>query len=68
MSRTRTRARLSRMPGIWRGNNKQFLIDTNIGKESWNEWQEWIESVNDDLPEPEALESVWDNMPEQHAI
>ena len=57
-------SRLSRMPGIWRGNNKQFLIDTNIGKESWNEWQEWIESVNDDLPEPEALESVWDNMPE----
>lgn len=57
-------SRLSRMPGIWRGNNKQFLIDTNIGKESWNEWQEWIESVNDDLPEPEALDSVWDNMPE----
>ena len=57
-------SRLSRMPGIWRGNNKQFMIDTNIGKESWNEWQEWIESVNDDLPEPEALESVWDNMPE----
>ena len=57
-------SRLSRMPGIIRGNNKQFLIDTNIGKESWNEWQEWIESVNDDLPEPEALDSVWDNMPE----
>ena len=57
-------SRLSRMPGIQRGNNKQFLIDTNIGKESWNEWQEWIESVNDDLPEPEALDSVWDHMPE----
>ena len=39
-------------------------MDTNIGKSSWNEWYEWIEGVNDDLPEPEGLESVWDNLPE----
>ncbi|MGI6751103.1 MAG: AAA family ATPase [Anaerovoracaceae bacterium] len=57
-------SRLSRMPGILRNGNKQFLIDTNIGKESWKEWYEWIESVNDDLPEPENMESVWDNLPE----
>ena len=43
---------------------KQFIVDTNIGKSSWNEWYEWIEGVNDDLPEPEGLESVWDNLPE----
>lgn len=57
-------SRLSRMPGIIRNGNKQFLIDTNIGKQSWNEWYEWIESVNDDLPEPESLESVWEDLPE----
>ncbi|MDD3404091.1 MAG: AAA family ATPase [Hespellia sp.] len=56
-------SRLSRLPGIERNGNKQFLVDTNIGKESWNEWHEWIESVNDDLPEPESLDSVWDNLP-----
>lgn len=60
----RNPSRLSRMPGIQRGEHKQFLVDTNIGKESWNEWYEWIESVNDDLPDPEGLEAVWENLPE----
>lgn len=63
-TQNRNPSRLSRMPGIIRGEKKQFLVDVNIGKESWNEWYEWIESVNDDLPEPESLESVWDDMPE----
>ena len=57
-------SRLSRMPGVERAGKKQFLIATNIGKGSWNEWYEWIESVNDDLPEPEALGNVWDDLPE----
>lgn len=57
-------SRLSRMPGVTRNGKKQFLVDTNIGKESWEEWVEWIESVNDDLPDPESLESVWEDLPE----
>lgn len=57
-------SRLSRMPGVIRNGHKQFIIDTNIGKSDWNEWKEWIDSVNDDLPEPESLEDFWDNMPE----
>ncbi len=57
-------SRLSRMPGAVRGGHKQFLLDTNIGKESWEEWQEYIESINDDLPDPESLEAVWENLPE----
>ncbi|MFV0393475.1 MAG: AAA family ATPase, partial [Coprobacillaceae bacterium] len=57
-------SRLSRMPGIMRKGEKQFLIDTNIGKETWEEWHEWIEAVNDDLPDPESLEDVWSNLPE----
>ena len=57
-------SRLSRLPGIMRNGHKQFLIDTNIGKSSWDEWKEWIESINDDLPDPEGLDSVWDNLPE----
>ena len=63
-TQNRNPSRLSRMPGVERSGRKQFLVDTNIGKESWNEWQEWIESVNDDLPDPEGLESVWDHLPE----
>lgn len=57
-------SRLSRMPGVERGNKKQYLLDTNIGKASWDEWKEWIESVNDDLPDPESIASVWDELPE----
>lgn len=56
-------SRLSRMPGVMRNGKKQFLMDTNIGKESWNDWKEWIESVNDDLPEPESLNEYWNDLP-----
>lgn len=57
-------SRLSRMPGITRNGNKQFLVDTNIGKESWEAWKEWIESVNDNLPEFESLSDCWNDMPD----
>lgn len=63
-SQNRNPSRLSRMPGILRGGHRQFLVDTNIGKASYAEWQEWIESVNDDLPEPESMADAWDNLPE----
>lgn len=57
-------SRLSRMPGIIRKDRKQFIVDTNIGKASWEEWSEWVEGVNDNLPDPENLSVVWDHMPE----
>ena len=57
-------SRLSRMPGIMRKGKKQYLLDTNIGKSDWNEWKDWIESINDDLPDPESLAAEWDNLPE----
>lgn len=63
-TQNRNPSRLSRMPGILRGGQEQFLVGTNIGKESWNEWQEWIEGINDDLPDPESLKSVWDHLPD----
>lgn len=49
----RNPSRLSRMPGVTRKGSKQFLAGTSMGKASWNEWREWIESVSDDLPDPE---------------
>ncbi len=57
-------SRLSRMPGVLRGEHKQFLMGTNLGKGSFKEWQEWIESVTDELPNPESLEDVWEDLPE----
>ena len=63
-NQNRNPSRLSRMPGVIRGDKKQFLVDTNIGKENWQEWFEWIEGINDDLPEPESMAEAWDNLPE----
>ena len=63
-TQNRNPSRLSRMPGVIRNGHKQFLVDTNIGKESWDEWYEWIESINDDLPEPESLVEFWNNLPQ----
>ncbi|OAS21153.1 AAA family ATPase [Paenibacillus oryzisoli] len=59
----RNPSRLSRMPGVERNGKKQFIVDTNIGKNSWTEWNEWIEGVNDDLPDPENLTDYWNDMP-----
>lgn len=58
-------SRLSRLPGVTRNGHKQFIVEQNIGKETFNEWKEWIEEVNDDLPDPESLADVWFDMPEK---
>ena len=63
-TQNRNPSRLSRIPGVQRGENRQFLVDTNIGKASWNEWRDWIESINDDLPNFENAADFWDNLPE----
>lgn len=60
----RNPSRLSRLPGVMRAGKKQFLVDTNIGKGSWEEWAEWISLVNDNLPGMERLSASWNNMPD----
>lgn len=57
-------SRLSRMPGVTRGGRKQWLVATDVGCASWAEWREWVAEQTDDLPEPENLASVWDDMPD----
>lgn len=61
----RNPSRLSRLPGVERNGNKQFIVDQNIGKSTYEEWHEWIEGINDDLPDPDSLADVWNNMPEK---
>ena len=62
-SQNRNPSRLSRMPGVVRDGHKQFLIDTNMGKSDYEEWYQFIEDLNDDLPDPEDLSGCWDDMP-----
>lgn len=62
-TQNRNPSRLSRLPGVKRGDKLQFIVDTNIGKPSFVEWKEWIESINDDLPDPETLDDYFNNLP-----
>ena len=63
-SQNKNPSRLSRMPGCVRGDHKQFIIETNTGKETWSDWVEWVESMNDDLPDEENLADVLFNLPD----
>lgn len=63
----RNPSRYSRMPGVTRDGRKQFIIERNCGKASWEEWEDWIKDLNDDLPEFDVvkdLENIEDYDPE----
>ncbi len=59
-------ARLSRLPGIDRGNERQYLIDIHTGYGDFATWQEYVENgFNDiELPEIKSFKEVLENMPE----
>ena len=43
-------SRLSRFPGFYRGEKRQYLVAMNIGCKSWDEWIDWTEGDTDSLP------------------
>ena len=59
----RNPSRLSRMPGILRGEKRQALLETNIGRSCWDEWVDWLEAETDELPETESLADDWESLP-----
>lgn len=59
----RNPSRLSRMPGIPRGDKRQVLLETNIGKSCWDEWRDWLEAETDELPDTENLAADWESLP-----
>ena len=61
--KNRNPSRLSRLPGVDRNGVRQRLVATNIGKESWAEWIDWIAAQDDDLPDVESLADVWTSIP-----
>lgn len=56
-------SRLTRLPGFRRGDNMQYLVDTNIGKASFEEWKNYIEEITDDLPDEISFDTMKDNIP-----
>lgn len=62
-------ARLSRLAGAMRNGKLQKLIATNIGCDSWAEWKDYIEGVDDDLPEIHSARDMFESpTPEPPAI
>lgn len=61
----RNPSRLSRMPGIPRGDKRQTLLETNIGRSCWDEWRDWLEAETDDSPDKENLGDFFDDLPPQ---
>ena len=59
----RNPSRLSRLPGVYRKGKPQYIIAENIGFESFVAWKEYIESVNDNLPDSENLHDALLNLP-----
>lgn len=59
----RNPSRLSRMPGVIRGDKKQYIIGTNLGKRDFAEWRDWIEGMSDALPEFDNLSDYFSDPP-----
>ena len=59
----RNPSRLSRMPGVTRNGNRQYLAAVNIGRKSWTDWLDFVEGVTDELPDMEPLSTYKDNPP-----
>lgn len=53
-------SRLSRMPGVKRGEGRQYIVETNIGRASWADWVDFTEGEADDLPEIVTLSQFKD--------
>ena len=59
----RNPSRLSRLPGVTRNGNRQYLVATNIGRKSWTDWLDYAEGATDELPGMVALDEYKDNPP-----
>lgn len=57
-------SRFSRFPGVFRGKHKQFLIATNIGQPSFDDWIEWMQEQADDLPDFDDFQELANDLPE----
>lgn len=64
----RNPSRLSRLPGVMRRGKKQFLLSSNIGKASWSEWRDWMDSVTEPKPFALLFEFAGDQKAVRHVL
>lgn len=56
-------SRYSRLPGIKRGDHYQYIVARNIGFSNYEEWKNWADTQNDNLPDDVSLASALENLP-----
>ena len=61
----RNPSRLSRMPGVTRNGNRQYLAAVNIGRKNWADWMDFVEGNSDNLPEIKCLADFIEHPAEQ---
>ena len=56
-------SRFSRLPGVKRGENWQYIVEREIGAASYDEWIQWREEQADDLPKEVDLAEAFKDLP-----
>ena len=56
-------SRLTRLPGVQRGENWQYVVSGPCGKDTWSAWKEYADDLYDDLPDIECAVDFIHNPP-----
>lgn len=56
-------SRLSRMPGVLRSGNSQYLAGVNLGRKDWADWVDYVEGKENNYPKIVSLADYWANPP-----
>lgn len=52
-------SRLSRMPGVTRRGERQYIASLKCGADDYDEWEEWYAAETDELPDPVSVVSIF---------
>ena len=54
-------SRMTRIPGVTRNGQRQYLAGLAQGAGDWEEWEAWYEESTDELPDVESLEDAFEH-------
>jgi RecA-family ATPase len=59
-------SRMTRLPGVRRGESWQYMVSGPCGKPTWQEWKEHADDLYDDLPEIKCAEELIARPPQRY--
>ena len=54
-------SRLSRMPGVTRRGERQYIASLKCGADDYDEWEEWYAAETDELPDPVSMSTLFED-------